>query len=103
MAIGEDGQGMVWTASEGGSWSGASIVVAKDAVIAAAFSGNGQFLVVSTVEGVQAWALDAQGALQRHGQLVRTEQTPTALAITDTGDRMALGMPNGDVMVRAVE
>ena len=104
-AVAEDGGGMIWMRSEGGSWSGAPFVASDKPVIAASFSPNGSHLAVANAEGVQIWEMrdDPGAAPRRAGALVKGDDTPTALAIDDAGQWLALGMLNGDVRIQRVE
>ena len=101
-AVAEDGGGMVWTRSEGGSWSGAPFVASDKPVIAASFSPNGSHLAVATADGVQIWEMrdDAGAAPRRAGAIIKGDDTPTAIAIDDRGLWLALGMLNGDVRLQ---
>ncbi len=110
IAVADDGGAMVWSASKGGaggaagSWSGAPFRAADKPIVVAVFSPNGAHLAVATADGAQVWTIgDSPAAPQRVGNIIKTEDTPTAVAITDTGDRVALGMLDGDVRVIAVD
>lgn len=103
IAIADDGSAYHWRAAPDG-WNGEAWLAAAKPVVAAAFSSDGAYLAVATADGTQAWSMgdSADGMPQRVGTIMKSDDTPTAVAIDDSGQWIALGMLNGDVKMMPV-
>lgn len=103
IAIAENGDAFIWWNDSTG-WQGSGWSVAGMPIIAANFSPNASRLVVLTADGAQMWAIgDGATAPQRIGSSIKLDDTPSAAAIDDAGQWIALGMANGDVAMHPTQ
>jgi hypothetical protein len=101
-AVAEDGHACTWY-DDGNAWRAVAWSAADKPLITAAFSSGGSCLAVATADGVQAWSMRlADAAPQSVGPLFKVDDTPTAIAIDDRGQRLAIGFNGGDVRIATI-